>query len=179
MSVVRTLACCFYILEMSSIHTGELTNNNVLNPSSERSQTTKIALHFTERPLTTVVTFFRRKLPEFFIPSWMILADQHLPRKYDPRQMIRTFLKTPVVFSGFSRGVARIFPEVRPTFSTSSCVPPPQPPTTPPQISTFFKVPLLDVGLTVVRQSIFAVYEMAQPLNSVGLLSSLTSTVYR
>ena len=34
--------------------------------------------------------------------------------------MIRTFLKTPVVFSGFSRRVARIFPEVRSTYSTKS-----------------------------------------------------------
>ena len=124
MSVVRTLACCFYILEMSSIHTGELTDNNVLNPSAERSQTTKIALHFTKRPLTTVVTSFRRKLPEFFIPSWMILADQH----FLPRQMIRTFLKTLVVFfRGFSRGVARIFPEVRPTFLHHLVPPPPTP----------------------------------------------------
>ena len=73
MSVVRTLAWCFHIMEMSSIHTGERTNNNILNPSAERSQTANIALHFTERPLTTVVTFFRRKLREFFIPSWMIL----------------------------------------------------------------------------------------------------------
>ena len=81
--------------------------------------------------------------------------------------MIRTF-KTPVVFSGFSRGVARIFPEVRPTFSPSSSPPLPPPP---PQISTF----LLKVGLTVVSQSIFAVYEKTQPLkflNSVGLLGS-------
>ena len=43
-----------------------------------------------------------------------------LPWKYDPEQMIRTFLKTPVVFSGFSRRVARIFPEVRSTYSTKS-----------------------------------------------------------
>ena len=47
--------------------------------------------------------------------SWSALAW-----KYDPAQMIRTFLKTPVVFSGFSRRVAMIFPEVRPTFSTKS-----------------------------------------------------------
>ena len=42
-------------------------------------------------------------------------------------------------------------------------------------------VPLLKVGLTVVSQSIFAVCEMTQTLkflNSVGLLCSLTSTVY-
>ena len=65
MSVVRTLAWRFHILEMSSIHTGEHTNNNVLNPRAERSQTAKIALLFTERPLTTVVTlFFRWKLRE-------------------------------------------------------------------------------------------------------------------
>ena len=35
---------------------GEHTNKNVLKPSAERSKTAKIALHFTERPLTTVVT---------------------------------------------------------------------------------------------------------------------------
>ena len=65
MSVVRTLAWYFHILEMSSIHTGEHTNNNVLNPSAERSQTARIALLFTERSLTTVVTlFFRWKLRE-------------------------------------------------------------------------------------------------------------------
>ena len=40
--------------------------------------------------------------------------------------MITTFLKTPVVFSRFSRGEAMIFPEVHPTFSTWS--PPPPPP---------------------------------------------------
>ena len=45
---------CFHILEMSSSHTGEHANNNILNPGAERSA--KIALHFTERPLTTVVT---------------------------------------------------------------------------------------------------------------------------
>ena len=58
MSVVRTLVWCFHILGMSSIHTGEHTNNNVLNPSAERSQTARIALLFTERPLTAVVTLF-------------------------------------------------------------------------------------------------------------------------
>ena len=38
MSVVRTLAWCFHILEMSSIHTGEHTKQQrFLNPSAERS----------------------------------------------------------------------------------------------------------------------------------------------
>ena len=90
--------------------------------------------------------------------------------------MIRTFLKTPVVFSGFSRGVARIFREVRSSFSTSSFAPLPTP-----NLNIFFKMPFLQVGLTVISQSFFAVYEMTQPLkflNSVGLLGSLTSTVY-
>ena len=60
MSVVRALAWYFHILELSSIHTGEHTNNlnNVLNASAERLQTAKIELHFRERPLTTVVTLF-------------------------------------------------------------------------------------------------------------------------
>ena len=58
-----------------------------------------------------------------------------LPWKYDPGQMVRTFLKTPVAFSGFSRGVARIFPGVRPTFSTSS---PPPTPLPPPNLDSFY-----------------------------------------
>ena len=37
---------------------GNEIDNNVLNPSAERLQTAKIALHFTERPLTSVVTLF-------------------------------------------------------------------------------------------------------------------------
>ena len=66
MSVVRTLAWCFHILEMLTIHTGEHTKQQRLNPSAERSQTAKIALHFTERPLTTVVTpFFAGSYEEF------------------------------------------------------------------------------------------------------------------
>ena len=50
-----------------------------------------------------------------------------------------------------------------------------------PKSQPFFKVPLLKVGLTVVSKSIFAVYDVTQSLkffNSVGLLCSLTSTVY-
>ena len=38
-------------------------------------------------------------------------------RDFKPRTYV---IYTPVVFSGFSRRVARIFPEVRPTFSTKS-----------------------------------------------------------
>ena len=76
MSVVRTLVWCFHILGMSSIHTGEHTNNNVLNPSAERSQTARIALLFTERSLTTVVTlFFRWKLREVsFRHEWFLIS---------------------------------------------------------------------------------------------------------
>ena len=57
-----------------------------------------------------------------------------LPWKYDPGQMITEDACCSV--SGFSRCVVRIFPEVRPTFSSSSSpLPTPAPP---PQISTFF-----------------------------------------
>ena len=55
------------------------------------------------------------------------------------------------------------------------------PPPHHPKSQHFFKVPLLKVGLTVVSKSIFAIYEMKQPLkffDSVDLLCSLTSTVY-
>ena len=71
MSVVRTLAWCFHILEMSSIHTGEHTNNNVLNPSAERSQTAEIALHFIERPLTTVVALYEKFS---FCHEWFLIS---------------------------------------------------------------------------------------------------------
>ena len=75
-----------HILQISSIHTGEQINHNV-----NKSQTAKIALHFTERPLAPVVTLcFRWKL-------CMVLD----PLKYEPGQnRIRTFLKTRVVFFG-------------------------------------------------------------------------------
>ena len=120
MSVVRTLAWCFHILELSSTHTG----GHIKAQSADRSQTAKIALHFTERPLTTVITLFSlertRRFHSVMNDSWSVL-----PWKYDPIQMITTFLKTPVVFSRFSRGEAMIVPEVRPTFSTWS---PPLPP---------------------------------------------------
>ena len=68
----------------------------------------------------------------------------------------------------FSRGTPDFFYIVSPSTSHS-------------KFQHFFKVALLKVGLTSVSQSIFAVYEMTQPLkflNSVGLLCSLTSTVY-
>ena len=109
MSVVRTLAWCFHVLEMSSIHTGEHTNNNVLNPSAERTRTAKIALHFTERPLTTALLSLVFSL-EATRSFHFVMNDSWsaLPWKRDPGLVIRTF-KTPVVFSGFSRGVARIF----------------------------------------------------------------------
>ena len=93
MSVLRTFAWCFHILEMSSTH-----------------RTT--AYHCCR-------SFFDGSYERFF-HSVMNDSLSALPWKYDPEQMIRTFLKTPVVFSGFSTRVARIFPEVRPTFSTKS-----------------------------------------------------------
>ena len=53
--VVRTLAWCSHILEMWSIHTGE-QRQQINNRTTAKIQTTNIALHLTERPLTTVVT---------------------------------------------------------------------------------------------------------------------------
>ena len=68
MSVVRTFAWCFHILEMSSIHTGEHTN--VLNASAESLR------YFTERPLTTVVTlFFAGSYERFsFRHAWFLIC---------------------------------------------------------------------------------------------------------
>ena len=58
MSVVRTLAWYFHILEIASIHTGEHTNNNLLDPSAERSQTAKIALYSQNDRLPLLSLFF-------------------------------------------------------------------------------------------------------------------------
>ena len=148
MSVVRTLAWCFHILEMSSIHTGEYTNNNVLNPSAERTRTAKIALHFTERPLTTALLslVFSLEATRSFIPSLMIL--DHTSFKVRPRTDDKDVSQDSFCFSGFSSGVARIFPEVRPTFLHRL----PHP--LHPKSQHFFKLPLLKVRLTVVSQRI-------------------------
>ena len=100
--VVRTSAWCSHILQMWSIHTGE-QREQTKNRTTAKIQTAKIALHFTEQPLTTVVTLHMlspEAVRSFYSPrnSWSAL-----PWKYEPGQnRIRTFLKTPVVFSGFS-----------------------------------------------------------------------------
>ena len=66
----------FHILEMSSIHTRKHTD--VLNPSAERSQTGKIALFHRTTAYHCCHSFFRWKLREVFIPSWMILDQRFL-----------------------------------------------------------------------------------------------------
>ena len=103
---------------------------------SQRRKNAKIALHFTERPLTTALLSLVFSL-EATRSFHFVMNDSWsaLPWKRDPGQVIRKF-KTPVVFSGFSRGVARIFPEVRPTFSASSS--PPIPPTPHPKCRLFY-----------------------------------------
>ena len=56
--------------------------------------------------------------------------------------------------------------------ATASSLPPLPPP--PPPTPNLFKLPLFKVGLTVVNLSIFAVYEMTQPLeflNSIGFIA--------
>ena len=61
-------------------------------------------MHFTERPLTTVVTLLMLSLEaarSFY--SLRMILDQHFLESTKPGQdRIRTFLKTPVDFSGFS-----------------------------------------------------------------------------
>ena len=92
MSVLRTFAWCFYIMEMSSTHrtTAYHCRHSFFDGSYERFS-------------------FRH---EWFFNSASL--------KVRPRTDDKDFLKTPVVFSGFRRRVARIFPEVRSTYSTKS-----------------------------------------------------------
>ena len=92
MSVLRTFAWCVHIMEMSSTHrtTAYHCRHSFFDGSYERFS-------------------FRHKW--FFISASL---------KVRPRTDDKDFLKTPVVFSGFRRRVARIFPEVRSTYSTKS-----------------------------------------------------------
>ena len=68
------------------------------HPSAERSQTAKIALHFTERPLTTVVTpFFAGSYEEFsFRHEWFLISASLKVRPRTDDNWGR-FVKTPVV----------------------------------------------------------------------------------
>ena len=77
------------------------------NPRSTTAkiQTAKNASHFTERPLITVVTLCVLSLEarEVFIPLvWFLISASLKVRTRTESDRMRTFLKTPVVFSSFS-----------------------------------------------------------------------------
>ena len=95
--VVRTLTWCSQILEMWSIHTGEQINNSK-NPTGKDC----VSFHRTTAyHCCHSLHAFAGSCEKFSFlryDSWSAL-----PWKYEPRQnTIRTFLKTPDVFSGFS-----------------------------------------------------------------------------
>ena len=122
MSVVRSLAWCFHILEMSSIHTGEHTNQATKDRKRQRlryiSQDDRL-------PLLSLF-FFAGSYEKFsFRHEWFLISAS---LKVRPRTDDKD-VSHDSCFSGFSRGVARIFPEVRETFSTSSPTNTPPPPT--------------------------------------------------
>ena len=79
MSVVRTLAWCFHILEMSSIHTGEHTKQQRFKSKRRKIVNGKDCVTFHR---TTAYhcchSFFRWKLRGVFIPSWVILDQRFL-----------------------------------------------------------------------------------------------------
>ena len=102
MSVVRTLAWCFHILEMSSIHTGEHTKQQRFKSKRRKIVNGKDCVTFhrtTAYHCCHSLHAFTGSCEKFSFlryDSWSVL-----PWKYKPGQnRIRTFLKTPVVFSG-------------------------------------------------------------------------------
>ena len=102
--VVRTLAWCSHILgpigNVKYPH-GRTDQQQRFKSKRKISNAAKIALHFTERPLTTVVTLCMLSLQatRSFHSLGMIL-DQRFLESTNPerKNRIRTFLKTPVVF---------------------------------------------------------------------------------
>ena len=131
--------CCSYLsMVFPYIGNVKYPHGRTYQPSDERSQTPNIALHFTGRPLLSLF-FFAGSYGKFsFRHEWFLIIAS---LKVRPRTDDKDVSQDSCCFSGFSRGVARIFPEVRETFSTSSPTTNPPPPLhpLPRQISTFFK----------------------------------------
>ena len=129
MSVVRTLAWCFHILEMSSIHTGEHTKQQRFKSKRRKIVNGKDCVTFHRTTAYRCChSFFRWKLRGVFILSWVILDQRFLESTTPDRWWLKTFRQDSCCsVSGFSRCVIRIFLKVRPTFSTSSSPPPPTP----------------------------------------------------
>ena len=104
MSVVRTLAWCFHILEMSSIHTGEHTKQQRFKSKRRKIVNGKDCVTFhrtTAYHCCHSSHAFTGSCEKFLFPTYDSWSA--LPWKYEHGQnRIRTFLKTPVVFSGFS-----------------------------------------------------------------------------
>ena len=96
MSVVRTLAWCFHILELSSIHTGE----HIKAQSADRSHRTT-AYHCYH-------SFFRWKVREVFIPSWMIL-DHRFLESTTPYRLLLFFRALAGAKPWLSQSYARLF----------------------------------------------------------------------
>ena len=95
--VVRTLTWCSQILEMWSIHTGEQINDSK-NPNGKDYVTFHRTTAYHCCHSLHAFTGSSEKFSFLRYDSWSAL-----PWKYEPEQnRIRTFLKTPVVFSGFS-----------------------------------------------------------------------------
>ena len=79
MSVVHTLAWCFHILEMSSIHTGEDTKQQRFKSKRRKIVNGKDCVTFHRTTAYRCChSFFRWKLREVFIPSWVILDQRFL-----------------------------------------------------------------------------------------------------
>ena len=166
MSVVRTLAWCFHILEMSSIHTGEHTKQQRFKSKRRKIANGKDCVTFHRTTAGSYEKFSVRH--ERFLISASLKVRPRTDDK-DVQDSCCFFGLWQGRSQDFSRGTPDFFYIVFPTH-------PPHP-----KFRHFFTVPLLKVGLRVVSQSTFAVYEMTQPLkflNSVGLLGSLTSSVY-
>ena len=95
--VVRTLTWCSQILEMWSIHTGEQISNSK-NPNGKDCVTLHRTTTYHCCHSLHAFTGSCEKFSFLTYDSWSALPWKHKPRQ----NSIRTFLKTPVVFSGFS-----------------------------------------------------------------------------
>ena len=100
--VVRTLAWCSHILEMWSIHREEQINSSVIQAKDLKCGKDCVTFHRTTAchccHSIHAFTGSCEKFSFITFDSWSAL-----PWKYEPgKNRIRTFLKTPEVFSGFS-----------------------------------------------------------------------------
>ena len=99
--VVRALAWCSHILEISSIHTGEQIKNNIFLKIQAKDLVRERLRYSSQNDRLPLLSLFAfaghyEKFSFLMYDSWSAL-----PWKYDPAQnRISTFPKIPVVFSG-------------------------------------------------------------------------------